>query len=218
VWIGDMDEVRIQNKARSANWIKLEWMNQKAAVTLLPPSISYIPSTIVDTVGYPSEHPVASVGGVVDGYSVSPALPNGLVLDPTTGMISGFPAGVTTATVYTVTATGPGGTSTATINLRVSPVSLLNAGARASTYSIRSAGKGLLFNLPEQSAPIRVSIADMAGRNVWSKVSRDSRQVAWDGTATDGSNVGGGVYIVHMNLVSEPGKPVFQRVLTYSPK
>lgn len=39
-------------------------------------------------------------------YSVGPALPAGLTLDPQTGVISGTPTGASPATTYTITATG----------------------------------------------------------------------------------------------------------------
>jgi len=54
------------------------------------------------------------------GYSISPALPPGLSFDSATGTISGTPTGAFPATLYTVTATNGGGTSTATFTLGVS--------------------------------------------------------------------------------------------------
>ena len=58
-----------------------------------------------------------------DGYfdfSVSPSLPEGIVLDPQTGWISGTPTDITAPTTYTITARKfTGGTVTATINLSV---------------------------------------------------------------------------------------------------
>src|SRR5690606_18073295 len=49
------------------------------------------------------------VTGNVDSYSISPALPDGLVFDTTTGIISGTPATETATATYTVTATNSGG-------------------------------------------------------------------------------------------------------------
>lgn len=57
----------------------------------------------------------------VISYSVSPALPAGLSLNPQTGVISGTPTVVTPATSYTITATNSGGTSSTTISIRVDP-------------------------------------------------------------------------------------------------
>jgi gliding motility-associated-like protein len=63
-----------------------------------------------------------NTGGVVSTYSISPALPGGLVFDPTTGTISGTPSELSTATTYTITATNSGGTSTTTFSLTVNDI------------------------------------------------------------------------------------------------
>lgn len=62
-----------------------------------------------------------NVGGPIgsSGYSVSPALPSGLNLNTSSGVISGTPTSVQTLRTYTVTAIGPGGTSTASFSLAV---------------------------------------------------------------------------------------------------
>ena len=60
-----------------------------------------------------------SSGGAVDSYSVSPALPAGLTLDITTGVISGTPMAVTDTAGYTVTAINTGGFTTAALNIAV---------------------------------------------------------------------------------------------------
>ncbi|MFN8274685.1 MAG: Ig domain-containing protein [Flavobacteriaceae bacterium] len=57
----------------------------------------------------------------VISYSVSPALPAGLSLNPQTGVISGTPTAATPATSYTITATNSGGTSSETISITVNP-------------------------------------------------------------------------------------------------
>ncbi|WP_288882447.1 RHS repeat-associated core domain-containing protein [Pedobacter panaciterrae] len=53
------------------------------------------------------------------GYTISPALPAGLSLNASTGIISGTPTTVTAATTYTVTATNGEGSSTASFSIRV---------------------------------------------------------------------------------------------------
>lgn len=59
-----------------------------------------------------------NTGGAVSSYSISPALPSGVSMDAN-GNISGTPAAVQSQTTYTVTATNPAGTSTATFRLTV---------------------------------------------------------------------------------------------------
>ncbi|OCZ63291.1 hypothetical protein A9G00_19220 [Achromobacter xylosoxidans] len=67
--------------------------------------------------------PLAVVGGVgMLRYAVDPALPAGLAMDPATGAISGTPAAVSAAAIYTVTVAdgaSPAHTTTGTFTLAV---------------------------------------------------------------------------------------------------
>jgi hypothetical protein len=63
----------------------------------------------------------SSTGGPVDAYAVSPSLPEGLVLDARTGVISGVPAAVTASAGYTVTATNGAGSATTGLRITVGP-------------------------------------------------------------------------------------------------
>ncbi len=76
-----------------------------------------------DSVTYPSSTPVSvQVGQQLtmspslpiagSTYTVSPALPSGLTLNPTTGVISGTPTGIIPAANYSITQTAPNGTVT----------------------------------------------------------------------------------------------------------
>jgi subtilisin-like proprotein convertase family protein len=58
-------------------------------------------------------------GGAVVSYEVSPALPAGLALNTTTGIISGTPTALSTSSNYTITATNTGGSTTAQLNIAV---------------------------------------------------------------------------------------------------
>jgi len=82
--------------------------------------------------------PVAPVvtGGSPDAYVVAPALPTGLVLAPTTGVLSGTPTTPTTPTIYTVTASNAGGSAQTTLDLTVILARAENLAAKAAgTYS-----------------------------------------------------------------------------------
>lgn len=60
-----------------------------------------------------------TVTGTVSSYAVSPALPAGLSLNTTTGVISGTPSAVSTISMYLITATNAAGSSTKTISIAV---------------------------------------------------------------------------------------------------
>lgn len=61
----------------------------------------------------------SNIGGKVVSYSIDPALPDGLVIDPNSGVIAGMPTKPSFASDYTVTATNSGGSTTATISIAV---------------------------------------------------------------------------------------------------
>ncbi len=86
-----------------------------------PPSISY-PSTPSWVVGQAIPTLTPTVSGVVTRYSISPALPAGLSLDATSGVISGVPTAVAAATNYTVTASNAGGNAAAAVSITVNDV------------------------------------------------------------------------------------------------
>jgi hypothetical protein len=76
-----------------------------------PTELLYTANSIF-TVGTTIANLLPTVSGNVVSYSIFPALPDGLVLDPTTGIISGTPTTPSPATTYTVTATNSGGSIT----------------------------------------------------------------------------------------------------------
>jgi len=94
-------------------------------ITVNPPKpvISYTPSTniyILNTAITPLT-PTNS-GGAAVSYSISPGLPAGLSFDTTTGIISGTPTVLSSATTYTITATNVAGSGSTTVNLTVNPL------------------------------------------------------------------------------------------------
>ena len=58
-------------------------------------------------------------GGLITSYRVSPALPQGLSLDPATGVISGTPTRVAAAASYEVTASNSLGSTSVTLGITV---------------------------------------------------------------------------------------------------
>jgi uncharacterized repeat protein (TIGR01451 family) len=97
-----------------------------ATVTILvndaPPSgVTYTPTSVNLTkdVAMTTLTPTAAGGGAITSWSVSPALPAGLSLNTTTGVISGTPTAVTPLTNYTITASNAGGSNSTIMTLQV---------------------------------------------------------------------------------------------------
>jgi hypothetical protein len=63
-----------------------------------------------------------TVTGEVATYTLTPNLPTGLSLNAATGIISGTPTALSPSTDYTVTATNSFGSTTAVLNLSVTPI------------------------------------------------------------------------------------------------
>jgi hypothetical protein len=94
-----------------------------------------------------------SSGGAVTSYAVSPSLPIGLMLNMTTGVVSGAPLVAAAQADYTVTATNEGGTDTDVLTLTVTAPALsvtmqpspttVSAGATAN-FSATASGTGSL--------------------------------------------------------------------------
>ena len=90
-------------------------------VRLQPPkSLSYTSPTPY-TVGVAIAALSPSVQGIVTSYSVQPALPAGLSLDASSGVVSGVPTTVTPAGTYTITASNASGTSSFALAIQVLP-------------------------------------------------------------------------------------------------
>jgi hypothetical protein len=113
-----------------------------------PPSNLVYPQTSISIeAGQPFVTDIPTVSGTVTAYSVSPALPAGLTLDPNTGAVYGSPSTSSASNTYTVTATNAGGNTTASLTLVVNPalVTLLDLGAGAGIGKILSVGSNVLI-------------------------------------------------------------------------
>ena len=114
----------------------------------LPPSgLSYTPSSASGTVGTPISSLTPTVTGTVASYEVSPALPFGLSLDISSGVISGTPSAAASTADYTVTATNGTGSTTATVTIEVvaAPVGSTFAGAYPGVSMTDVAPNGLTY-------------------------------------------------------------------------
>ena len=109
--------VTASNSAGSAQAVlKIEIRKPLAA----PANLSYADSKLT----YLANQPIApnvpsSTGGPIESYGVSPALPEGLKLDPLNGVISGTPTVVSNAGTYTVTGLNTAGSVQVALTIEV---------------------------------------------------------------------------------------------------
>jgi len=92
----------------------------------------------------------SSTGGTPTSYQVSPPLPAGLALDPATGAITGTPSAVVAASVYTVTAADPAGSSTLGLSIAVNDAPPSGLAYQAS-HSVYVKGTPIIPNAPSHS-------------------------------------------------------------------
>lgn len=78
------------------------------SVTEPPSHLSY-PNPVEGTVGAALAPLIPRIAGTVEHYSVTPALPAGVVLDATSGLIAGTPSVPKTLAPYTITASSQAG-------------------------------------------------------------------------------------------------------------
>ncbi len=91
------------------------------------PAFSYSPSSLTLSQGLPfTAITPTSTGGAVTTWSVQPALPAGITLNPATGAIGGNPAAVTPRSDYAVTAQNSGGSVVHNISLAVASAVLVD--------------------------------------------------------------------------------------------
>lgn len=91
-------------------------------IDVAPAGLAYSsnPATYYANVAITPNAP-SSTGGTVVSYAVNPALPTGLSLDTTTGVITGTPTAQTAQATYTITATNSGGAATTGLVITVNP-------------------------------------------------------------------------------------------------
>jgi hypothetical protein len=83
-----------------------------------PSNLSYT-TPVTYTTGTAITANTPTVTGLVTAWTISPALPAGLGFNSTSGVISGTPTSVQSATNYTVTASNSAGNTQATVNITV---------------------------------------------------------------------------------------------------
>ena len=95
-------------------------------------------------------------GGTATGYGVSPALPAGVTLNRSTGLVSGTPTAAVAGTAYTLTATTPDGSANTRFTLLVSATASSAPVGLACPDLAATAGSPFLGPLPTLTAGTNV--------------------------------------------------------------
>jgi hypothetical protein len=175
---GRIDEVQLSRVPRSADWIKLSYLNQKGD-DAPPANLRYVPAEIVTTPDRFLDTIVPVFDGWVDSFTVSPRLNDYIVLHPLTGAISGWADDTASPKTFYIRAWNSRGFCEDTITLTViksgtlfRPAGGALAGARISGVRCsRASGKiTLLLSVDSRSAAgdLRITAVNLSGRAVWS--------------------------------------------------
>lgn len=153
-----------------------------------PSGLSYT-SPATASVGTAMTALMPTVTGTVATWSVSPALPSGLSLNPATGAISGTPTAVTAQATYTITAANATGSTTFALSLKVDPPppSAYTQSALVSDGAVAAASTDAHLKNPW-------GLSVLPGGPMWVTNNRDSTSTIYDGTG-----------IVQALVVSIPG-------------
>ena len=120
---------------------------------ITPSNLVYAPNTLnlVKYTAAPTATPSAD-GDPAALYTISPDLPEGLVLNADTGTISGTPTASSSGTIYSVTATNAGGNSQTTLSIAVAiPDHTFTAGSSTNWSDAANWSDG---NVPTSGDPV----------------------------------------------------------------
>jgi len=142
-----------------------------------PPSGLGYTSPVTLTVGTAMQPLTPTVSGSVTGFTVTPALPTGLTLNPATGAISGTPSAVSPATTYSITANNAYGSSMFSLSLRVDapPASVYTQSNLVSDGTVAAVSTDAHLKNPW-------GLAALPGGPIWVSNNLDRTSTVYDGT------------------------------------
>jgi hypothetical protein len=211
---GIVDEVVLSKVTRSADWIKLSYLNQH-----------YIAESVAEIV-YPQKEYVFGVSEFVeikptlsdipDSITVEPAMPYALTLNKNTGSIDGWLDDTCTLRTYHITTYNAKGTYVDSVAIGTQkPVATHSSkidgiGPQAALLGIkRSSQNQLLFYVPAAGVirSARFTMYDLTGAAVWTASRAGSslvtgvQSIAIEGASSKGK-MPAGVYVVEMEIVA----------------
>jgi len=206
--------ITVANGTVSIAFTNIKSVARISALSILPApptSLKYSQLSASYVSGSPITNNVpTSSGGPVVSYAVSPALPAGLSLNTTTGVISGTPTASKAAANYVVTATNSGGSALATLTIAVTtstaatlPIEV--AGSNGTTVSTSLSVPGSTSLTGTQLLWLKVHnfkyqdmISVQVGSSPW--ISLDSATVTLQGLANAYGGIGGGFSTLQLTV------------------
>lgn len=187
--------------------------------------LTYSTSSVVTCVNTPIPNITVSsiTGSTPTGYTISPSLPAGLSINPTTGTISGTPMVSSPTTSYTITATNDCGTTTQNVSITVNalPTAAISGNTSfcsgSNTTLLASGGLTYMWTTGANTAPINVNMfATYTVTVTNANGCTDTESVTTTQTATTNSGTSGifESYVVigsqYYDLQNATGNPDFQ--------
>jgi len=122
--------------------------------TAPPTALSYSMQSAIYTKNMPIQDITPTISGTVASWTITPELPDGLTLDPSSGHIYGTPSVEQSATDYTITAANSSGSTTAVITITINDQApaALNYSNTAAVYTV---GAVISDNTPEVTGTVK---------------------------------------------------------------
>ncbi|WP_321913260.1 MULTISPECIES: kelch repeat-containing protein [unclassified Paraburkholderia] len=161
--------------SNSADFVETQLTIEVHAVTQPPASLSYWDLAPIYVVGHPiSYDEPQSTGDEITSFSVSPALPAGLSLNPQTGAISGTPTTAQPPTTYTFTGSNSAGSVTVQIVIGIdepatgawTPAGSMSQGRFRHTATLLSNGQVLVAGGQRRQVTASTELYDPVA-NTW---------------------------------------------------
>jgi hypothetical protein len=167
-WQGDLDEVRLATVARSANWIRLEYENQKENQNFIGPLTAPTVSYTQDSVTWYEDYattiapliPVAT-GNPPPVFTIAPALPAGVSINAATGVISGTPT-TNLDNSWVITATNSQGVARDTVKIFVHNNETFTNWTGTKTLTLNGAAAGITSSVGRYPLLVRLGAPDSA--------------------------------------------------------
>jgi photosystem II stability/assembly factor-like uncharacterized protein len=177
-------------------------------VLLKPANLSYSMNPAVYTQGAAIIPNAPSVQGSTPfSYAVNPALPAGLSLNASTGILSGTPSAPSAGASYTVTVSNQAGSATAVLSIAVNPPSaLFPAGPGSRAFGFQAPGSRLGFAAPAGTQGFHLEILSPRGALVRASTVPGLGDFYWDGKGIGGKPAPAGIYLVRLKWLDENRK------------